>query len=259
MLSSTLRPPRPTLVNAQLSPSCARMQALPVMSVETEGTSNVVLSIIEAGGTLLITAAVSSVLLTVLALVVYVWQQQYVLSLRARRFTSSSTKSRSVPEGDPAYLPPKDCWVMDELAEYDGSGCDDGPVLVAVDGLVYNVAKARNFYGPGGEYAVMGGTDATRYLARNSVEPETEEKAALALNVAERAALAAWKLSFEQKYDSLGRLATPAETEELRAAEERNRLYMERMEELSAAMEETEDARANLEASWHEQQRAEDA
>ena len=53
---------------------------------------------------------------------------------------------------------------MDELAEYDGSGCDDGPVLVAVDGLVYNVAKARNFYGPGGEYAVMGGTDATRFL-----------------------------------------------------------------------------------------------
>ena len=63
MLSSTLRPTRPTLVNAQLTPSCARVQALPVMSVEMEGTSNVVLSIIEAGGTLLMTAAVSSVLL----------------------------------------------------------------------------------------------------------------------------------------------------------------------------------------------------
>ena len=207
-------------------------------------------SALEVAGALLAAAGTAFVTLTVVAVAAYVYQQQYVLSLRARRYESTKTKSRTVPRGDPAFLPPKNWWRIEELEEYDGSGDVDGPILLAVDGLVFNVAKARDFYGPGGEYAVMGGKDASRYLAKNTVEPETQDEAAIALNVAEKAALAAWKFSFEQKYDVLGRLVGPDQEERMRATEERTKAYMDRMEELSASMEEQEQARERLEAMW---------
>ena len=61
-----------------------------------------------------------------------------------------------------------------ELQEYDGRDAR-GPILLAADGDVFNVALSRNFYGPDGEYAAMAGTDATRMLARNSLEQEAVE------------------------------------------------------------------------------------
>ena len=139
---------------------------------------------------------------------------------------------------------------MSELAEFDGSCSEDGPILLAADGRVFNVAPARNFYGPGGEYAVMGGTDATRFLARNSVEPETDEERAQPLNLAERAALSAWLFSLQQKYDEVGRLATDDEVAAAAAAAARRSAYIDRMEELSAEYVDVEDERERLEAAY---------
>ena len=53
-----------------------------------------------------------------------------------------------------AYLPPRSQpWRVEELARYAGTGDDEsGPILLAADGIVFNVAKGRKFYGPGGEY-----------------------------------------------------------------------------------------------------------
>jgi len=52
---------------------------------------------------------------------------------------------------------------------------DDGPILFTADGIVFNVYKGRNFYGPYGEYSIFAGRDATRLLARGKLEEETEE------------------------------------------------------------------------------------
>ena len=48
-----------------------------------------------------------------------------------------------------AYIEPKEYWTEAELAPYDGSQNENGPILLAADGLVFNVYKGRNFYLPG--------------------------------------------------------------------------------------------------------------
>jgi membrane-associated progesterone receptor component len=93
------------------------------------------------------------------------------------------------------------------LAEFDGTDEDeDGPMLFAADGLVFNVWKGRNFYGPGGEYHIFAGRDATRLLAKTILEEEEPEALLLPLNIAEKAALAGWMYTFKNKYEVVGRL-----------------------------------------------------
>ena len=102
-----------------------------------------------------------------------------------------------------AYIEPRDFWSEEELRQYDGRD-PDGPILLAVDGTVFNVYKGRNFYGKGGEYSIMAGRDATRLLARTSLEEETEEEKPL--TIAEKAALEGWYWTFKNKYDVVGQL-----------------------------------------------------
>lgn len=47
-----------------------------------------------------------------------------------------------------AYIEPRDLWKEEELAKWRGEDFT-GPLLIAVDGLVYNVWQGRHFYGPG--------------------------------------------------------------------------------------------------------------
>lgn len=105
-----------------------------------------------------------------------------------------------------AFVEPKEYWTEAELAAYDGTKDPDGPILLAADGLVFNVYKGRNFYGPGGEYHLFAGRDATRFLAKTIVEEETPDEAIKPLTMAERAALAAWIFTFKGKYEVVGKL-----------------------------------------------------
>jgi membrane-associated progesterone receptor component len=115
-----------------------------------------------------------------------------------------------------AYIEPKEYWTEAELKDYDGSGgggdddenChgQDGPILLAADGLVFNVYKGRHFYAPGGEYHIFAGRDATRLLARTLTEEETVDDAKRPLTMSERAALAAWMWTFKNKYEVVGKL-----------------------------------------------------
>jgi membrane-associated progesterone receptor component len=115
-----------------------------------------------------------------------------------------------------AYIEPKEYWTEAELKDYDGSGGDDkdekddhgsdGPILLAADGLVFNVYKGRHFYAPGGEYHIFAGRDATRLLARTLTEEETPDDAKRPLTMGERAALAGWMWTFKNKYDIVGKL-----------------------------------------------------
>ena len=106
-----------------------------------------------------------------------------------------------------AYIEPKEYWDEAELAQYDGTqGDGDGPILLAADGLVFNVYKGRNFYGPGGEYHLFAGRDATRFLAKTIVEEESPQDAQKPLNMAERASLAAWMFTIKGKYEVVGKL-----------------------------------------------------
>ena len=104
-----------------------------------------------------------------------------------------------------AYIEPKGTWSESELQPYNGND-ETGPILLAVKGEVYNVYKGRNFYGPGGEYHIMAGRDASRFLAKNSLEEESIEEKDVPLNIAERASLESWYWIIKNKYDLVGQL-----------------------------------------------------
>lgn len=58
----------------------------------------------------------------------------------------------------------------EELANFKGD--DDGPIYLAVMGLVYDVTKGRDFYGPGGGYAFFTGIDGSRAFVTGDFTPE---------------------------------------------------------------------------------------
>jgi len=105
-----------------------------------------------------------------------------------------------------AYIQPREFWNEQDLKPYDGSQDPDGPILLAANGKVFNVYKGRHFYGPGCEYHLFAGRDATRLLAKGKLEEETEEEKGKKLNMGERATLQGWMWTIESKYDVVGQL-----------------------------------------------------
>ena len=222
-------PPMPQLMSMPLlhtthhpQTACRRCTASPQMMDAFEAVGSVV-------GT-----AVGFVFLAIAsAAALWVLQENKVAQLRAQRMDSGIKKGKGVPVNSPAYVRPREAWREEELKPFDGSESPDGPILLAADGVVYNVSPARGFYGPGGEYSVMAGRDASRFLGKNSVEEATDEERAEPLNVAERASLSAWAFSFKSKYDVVGRLATAEEAAMMLEAEVRDTAYMDQLEQMS--------------------------
>jgi predicted heme/steroid binding protein len=106
-----------------------------------------------------------------------------------------------------AHIEPRDePWKEHELKAFDGTQDPDGPILVAAAGKVYNVWKGRHFYGPGGEYSIFAGRDATRLLGKFRTEEEDEESLKKPLTMAERATLEGYLWTFKDKYDVVGTL-----------------------------------------------------
>jgi hypothetical protein len=50
---------------------------------------------------------------------------------------------------------------LDELSLYDGTD-PDRPILLAINGTIYDVSQGRRMYGPGGSYSYFAATDAAR-------------------------------------------------------------------------------------------------
>lgn len=247
----------------------------------SSSSTDALTSILGGAAAALTSVAAFTILAAAAALGTWLLSEQYVLSLRAKARSGgnnySRSKSRSVEPGSPAYVQPRDSWRLSELRGFDGSGSSDGPILLAADGIVFNVSPARNFYGPDGEYAIMGGNDATRYLAKNTVEeseayPDGGEAAARAvgaagagaagaeqqdLSIAEAASLGLWVASFRNKYDIVGKLVSEAEADAMDARARDADRYYERMESLSdddsTVVEASEEARERLEALWRQE------
>lgn len=107
-----------------------------------------------------------------------------------------------------AYIEPRtEPWTIEELKRYDGTkDNEEGPILIGVNGKVYNVWKSRHLYGPGCEYAIFAGRDATRLLAKFQTTEETEESKQKPLTVAEKATLQGYIWTFNDKYEVVGAL-----------------------------------------------------
>jgi len=84
----------------------------------------------------------------------------------------------------------------------------DGPIHVAIDSRVFDVSSNRGAYGPGGSYAVFAGRDASRALAKSSLELVDCNGKVDDLNEEERGTLAKWVTFFSKRYPIVGKLAT---------------------------------------------------
>ena len=84
------------------------------------------------------------------------------------------TKDPPLPKGpggkapDEEPEPPRN-FTATQLREFTGTKEDD-PIYVALQGDVYDVSSARDFYGPDGVYGGFAGHDVTRAFALNSLE-----------------------------------------------------------------------------------------
>ncbi len=133
----------------------------------------------------------------------------------ARRFT------RAFPPLVPARA---------ELAPF--TGADGGSILVACDGVVFDMAShptGVDFYGPGRGYGIFAGADATVGLATMNLKPAEWGATAYGdLTADQRSTLAGWTSKFLEKYAVVGALVAgtrptalaelPARVEAARAA-----------------------------------------
>lgn len=68
----------------------------------------------------------------------------------------------------PVYVPEK-TFTLTELAVFNGEM--NRPIYIGCKELVYDMTTGRSFYGPGGAYGFLAGTDATVPLAKFSLDP----------------------------------------------------------------------------------------
>jgi membrane-associated progesterone receptor component len=104
----------------------------------------------------------------------------------------------------PKPIEPRD-FTLEELRVFDGT--NNNPIYVAVKGKVYDMTRARDFYGPGGPYHVFAGRDASRALALHSTDPKDVENSSLeGLTADELDTLNDFIMTFEAKYPVVGYL-----------------------------------------------------
>ena len=94
-------------------------------------------------------------------------------------------------------------YTLDELAAYDGR--DGRRVYLAAKGVVYDVTRGEDFYGPEGAYNVMAGRDASRALALMSLEKADVDNPTIDdLGSGDLYTLDEWIAKFEMKYTKMG-------------------------------------------------------
>jgi membrane-associated progesterone receptor component len=140
----------------------------------------------------------------------------FVLQYVWNRFTSEAAQ---VPEQPTAprrkAAEPRD-YKRSELVKFDGLVDPSGPILIGVEGKVFDVSQSPGgiaFYGPGGPYHCFAGKDATLALAKGSTEDEDlvqdtvnwRQPDISKIGDDEREDLEGWKDLF-QKYEMVGDL-----------------------------------------------------
>jgi len=120
------------------------------------------------------------------------------------RFVASLFRKKTEPRAPLPEAEERD-YGLSELAAYDGSDLGK-PLLIGIRGQVYDVTRGRDFYGPGGPYAMFAGKDCTRALAKMSFEPELFSGNTDGLEPEELEKLEEWIEMFEGKYRRIGRL-----------------------------------------------------
>ncbi|KAF0751956.1 hypothetical protein AaE_006206 [Aphanomyces astaci] len=108
---------------------------------------------------------------------------------------------------DKPSAPQQQYFTLDKLRAFNGEG--DKPIYIAIKGVVYDVSRKRDFYGPGEGYHLFAGREAARALAKMSFEPADLENTGISdLNFMEKEILKDWidKFTDYNSYPIVGRV-----------------------------------------------------
>ncbi|KAK9467281.1 putative steroid-binding protein 3 [Lipomyces arxii] len=107
---------------------------------------------------------------------------------------------------------PKDFeFTLSELRQYDG--IKNPSIYVAIRGVVFDVTKKKDVYGPGGSYAVFAGKDGSKGLGKSSLDPENAVPETEDLDESELRVLDDWFSYFSQRYNIMGKIVPEIEPE----------------------------------------------
>lgn len=122
------------------------------------------------------------------------------------RFYQPSRSSEKAPLVEHSHVV-KEIMTAEELAAFDGEK-EGLPILLGINGKIYDVTKGKDYYGKEGGYHVMAGKDASRLLAKNLLDPRKDN--GQPLTDTENQQLKQWQDFFENKYKVVGVLAPKA-------------------------------------------------
>ncbi|KAH8258682.1 hypothetical protein KR038_003936 [Drosophila bunnanda] len=99
-----------------------------------------------------------------------------------------------------------------ELREYNGTR-EDGRILVAINFNIYDVSRAKHYYGRSGVYPNYAGRDISRNLINFSVETNENEEFDdfCDLSISQMSTLREWDLQYKEKYPFVGKLLREGE------------------------------------------------
>ncbi|KAH8360399.1 hypothetical protein KR200_004025 [Drosophila serrata] len=115
--------------------------------------------------------------------------------------------------GGQEELPPlRSDFTVAELREYNGTR-EDGRILVAINFHIYDVSRAKHYYGRNGVYPNYAGRDISRNLINFSVETnESKEFDDFCdLSISQMNTLKEWDLQYKEKYPFVGKLLREGE------------------------------------------------
>mmetsp|Transcript_83738 Transcript_83738/g.236512 ORF Transcript_83738/g.236512 Transcript_83738/m.236512 type:complete len:285 (+) Transcript_83738:144-998(+) len=132
--------------------------------------------------------------------------------------SEQSGKAPPAAEEEEEPDPPRD-FTTEQLRKFNGVVTEDdkfnpdaGKIYICLKGTVYNVSAAANMYGPGGNYHLFAGRDASLALAKMSFEDQHLDNPDLSgISAVEMDQLEQWinKYKYEKEYPVVGKLSTP--------------------------------------------------
>ncbi|OAX41140.1 cytochrome b5 [Rhizopogon vinicolor AM-OR11-026] len=108
------------------------------------------------------------------------------------------------PPRDDLDPPKDDPFTLEQLKEFDGSDLSK-PIYVSIKGIIFDVTRKSDVYGPGKSYNIFAGKDGSKGLGKSSLNLEDAVPDYSDLPENEKKVLDDWFSFFQKRYNIVGR------------------------------------------------------